>query len=103
MLGRIPELPARPGRPITRTTPVSVDDRRLIADCLEGRTAAFGDLVRRYQERYTRSPYLRGAYLDTLRERLRKIRARHGLASTPVEYRPDLWEDERQQELFPEE
>src|SRR5437879_4413766 len=63
----------------------------------------FPRLVRRYQERYTRSPYLRGAYLDTLRERLRKIRARHGLASTPVEYRPDLWEDERQQELFPEE
>jgi RNA polymerase sigma-70 factor (ECF subfamily) len=30
---------------------VSADDRRLIADCLEGDTAAFGTLVRRYQER----------------------------------------------------
>jgi len=30
---------------------VSVDDRRLIAECLQGRTAAFGELVRRYQDR----------------------------------------------------
>ena len=27
------------------------DDQRLIADCLQGRTAAFGELVRRYQDR----------------------------------------------------
>lgn len=27
------------------------DDRRLIADCLKGRTDAFGELVRRYQDR----------------------------------------------------
>jgi RNA polymerase sigma-70 factor (ECF subfamily) len=30
---------------------VSADDERLIADCLKGRTAAFGELVRRYQDR----------------------------------------------------
>ena len=24
----------------------------------------------------------------------------YGLASAPVDYRPELWEDERQQELF---
>jgi len=30
---------------------VNPDDRRLIADCLAGRTEAFGDLVRRYQDR----------------------------------------------------
>jgi RNA polymerase sigma-70 factor, ECF subfamily len=30
---------------------VNPDDQRLIADCLEGRTAAFGELVRRYQDR----------------------------------------------------
>jgi RNA polymerase sigma-70 factor (ECF subfamily) len=30
---------------------VNTDDRRLIADCLAGRTAAFGDLIRRYQDR----------------------------------------------------
>jgi RNA polymerase sigma-70 factor (ECF subfamily) len=30
---------------------VSADDRRLIADCLKGQTAAFGELVSRYQDR----------------------------------------------------
>jgi len=30
---------------------VNTDDRRLIADCLAGRTSAFGELVRRYQDR----------------------------------------------------
>jgi RNA polymerase sigma-70 factor (ECF subfamily) len=30
---------------------VNADDSRLIADCLQGRTAAFGELVRRYQDR----------------------------------------------------
>jgi hypothetical protein len=32
--------------------------------------------------------------------RVRKVRERYGLASAPVEYRPELWEDERQGELF---
>jgi RNA polymerase sigma-70 factor (ECF subfamily) len=30
---------------------VNTDDRRLIADCMAGRTSAFGDLIRRYQDR----------------------------------------------------
>lgn len=30
---------------------MSADDNRLIAECLEGNTAAFGELVRRYQDR----------------------------------------------------
>jgi RNA polymerase sigma-70 factor (ECF subfamily) len=30
---------------------VSADDHRLIAECLRGRTAAFGELVQRYQDR----------------------------------------------------
>jgi RNA polymerase sigma-70 factor (ECF subfamily) len=30
---------------------VNPDDHRLIADCLQGQTAAFGELVRRYQDR----------------------------------------------------
>jgi DNA repair photolyase len=61
----------------------------------------FPHLSRRYEERYRKSPYLRGSYLDDLRVRVRKIRERYGLASAPVEYRPQLWEDERQGELFP--
>jgi RNA polymerase sigma-70 factor (ECF subfamily) len=36
---------------------VSADDQPLIADCLQGNTAAFGELVRRYQERLYHSVY----------------------------------------------
>jgi len=61
----------------------------------------FPHLLRRYEERFRKNPYLRGPYTDELRQRVRKIRDRYGLASAPVDYRPELWEDERQQELFP--
>jgi RNA polymerase sigma-70 factor (ECF subfamily) len=36
---------------------VSADDRRLIAECLGGQAAAFGELVRRYQDRLFNSVY----------------------------------------------
>jgi RNA polymerase sigma-70 factor (ECF subfamily) len=36
---------------------VSADDHRLIADCLKGDTAAFGELVRRYQDRLYNTVY----------------------------------------------
>lgn len=36
---------------------MSADDHRLIADCLRGRTAAFGELVRRYQDRLYNTVY----------------------------------------------
>lgn len=36
---------------------MSADDQRLIAECLQGNTAAFGVLVRRYQERLYHSVY----------------------------------------------
>jgi RNA polymerase sigma-70 factor, ECF subfamily len=36
---------------------VSADDQCLIADCLRGRTAAFGELVRRYQDRLYNTVY----------------------------------------------
>jgi DNA repair photolyase len=64
-------------------------------------SAQFPHLLRRYEERYKKSPYLRGSYTEKLRERVRTIRDRYGLASAPVDYRPELWEDERQQDLFP--
>jgi RNA polymerase sigma-70 factor (ECF subfamily) len=35
----------------------SADDQRLIAECLQGQSAAFGVLVRRYQERLHHSVY----------------------------------------------
>ena len=36
---------------------MSADDRQLIADCLGGRPAAFGDLVRRHQDRLYNTVY----------------------------------------------
>jgi RNA polymerase sigma-70 factor (ECF subfamily) len=36
---------------------VSADDSRLIAECLKGRPAAFGELVRRYQDRLYNTVY----------------------------------------------
>jgi RNA polymerase sigma-70 factor (ECF subfamily) len=36
---------------------VNPDDHRLIADCLQGQTAAFGELVRRYQDRLYSTVY----------------------------------------------
>ncbi len=36
---------------------MNADDRRLIAECLGGRSAAFGELVRRYQDRLYNSIY----------------------------------------------
>jgi RNA polymerase sigma-70 factor (ECF subfamily) len=38
-------------------TNVSSDDQRLIAECLKGNTAAFGELVRRYQDRLFNTVY----------------------------------------------
>jgi DNA repair photolyase len=61
----------------------------------------FPHLVRRYRERFQRSAFLNGEYPERIKERLRKIRARYGLASAPADYRPELWEQEPQGELFP--
>lgn len=36
---------------------MNIDDRRLIRECLQGRTAAFGELVCRYQDRLYHSVY----------------------------------------------
>src|SRR5260370_14348558 len=50
------ELSVRPRRPTTKGT-VNPDDHRLIAECLQGRSAAFGELVRRYQDRLFNTVY----------------------------------------------
>jgi len=36
---------------------VNADDQRLIAECLQGRTSAFGELVHRYQDRLFNTVY----------------------------------------------
>jgi len=50
----------------------------------------FPALVARYRSRYEGSPYLRGAYVEYVRERIEKIRKAQGLASSPVRYEPEL-------------
>jgi RNA polymerase sigma-70 factor (ECF subfamily) len=52
-LGNFPEPAAVEGLVGT----VSADDHRLIAECLNGNTAAFGALVRRYQDRLYNTAY----------------------------------------------
>jgi len=61
----------------------------------------FPELVPQYREWYEKSAYLGRAYKDTLQQRVRRIRDRYGLASGPIEYRPELWVGEEQGELFP--
>ncbi len=57
-------------------------------------------LLRRYQERFESDAYLRGPYRDTIRERLQRIRQRHGLAASDT--RPAQNQDSSQAVLFPE-
>jgi DNA repair photolyase len=47
-------------------------------------------LVRRYRERFENNPYLRGAYQEMVRDRVRKVRRRHGLSASPIEYQPQI-------------
>ncbi len=57
----------------------------------------FPHLLRRYEERYRANAYIRGPYLDTLRDKLRAIRERYGLNSAP----PRVVREEPQPTLFP--
>ena len=58
----------------------------------------FPHLARRYRERYQDSAYLKGHYPEMLRERVREIRARHGMESQESDPVPD--ERENQLRLF---
>jgi hypothetical protein len=57
-------------------------------------------LARRYQERYARAAYLRGAYPDTIRERAARIRKRYALDPSDPQAEPELWPHSPQLELF---
>jgi len=61
----------------------------------------FPELVAAYERRYRHSAYLKGEYVRALRARVEGVRKRHGLAANPVDYRPELWEEEEQGLLFP--
>jgi DNA repair photolyase len=59
----------------------------------------FPELAPRYRALYEKSAYLGRTYKETLRDRVQRIRDRYGLASGPIEYRPEIWSEE-QGELF---
>jgi DNA repair photolyase len=61
----------------------------------------FPKLAGEYKRLYAHGAYLGPEYKARLRERVGRIRERYGLASSPVEYRPELWEGEEQGTLFP--
>ena len=60
----------------------------------------FPELAVRYRETFSKTMYLSKAYKDGLRERVQRIRDRHGLASGVIEYRPELLDGPEQGELF---
>lgn len=51
----------------------------------------FSHLVRRYRERFQRSAFLRGEYPERIRERVERVRQRHGLSCRFEEYEPEAW------------
>lgn len=62
----------------------------------------FPALAKRYRRRFRRNAFLTGAYPEMIKERLERVRVRHGLAKRFPDYRPDLWPEEMQLELpFP--
>jgi len=58
-------------------------------------------LAPHYRAQYEKSAYLGNGYKESLRARVRAVRDRYGLDSGPVEYRPELWQDQEQPTLFP--
>jgi DNA repair photolyase len=60
----------------------------------------FPNLAARYHKAFESNIYLSKAYKDALSERVRRIRERYGLAAGVIEYRPELWAEEEQLDLF---
>jgi DNA repair photolyase len=60
----------------------------------------FPHLVRRYRERFDKSPFLRGHYPEMLAERVEKIRARHGMTRRQEPEWPGTPFERDQMELF---
>jgi len=57
----------------------------------------FPRLAPEYERLYRTGAFLRGEYAERIRERLKLVRARHGLRDSPAEYTPELWEPEPEQ------
>jgi len=61
----------------------------------------FPKLAPHYRELFATSAYLGKPYQEALRTRVEKIRERYGLAGGPIDYRPEIWCEAEQAELFP--
>jgi DNA repair photolyase len=61
----------------------------------------FPHLCADYRRLYARGAYLGSEYKETLRTRIKAIREQYTLASAPLDYRPELWEEDGQLQLFP--
>jgi DNA repair photolyase len=60
----------------------------------------FPELLARYRQRFGRGPYLRGEYAKLIAERVRGVRARQGLAASPIPYEPEAPYEPPQRRLF---
>jgi len=61
----------------------------------------FPKFAARYRAMFAGGAYLNSAYKEQLHARVERIRGRYGLRSAPLEYRPELWEGDEQEALFP--
>jgi hypothetical protein len=50
----------------------------------------FPHLAARYRMRFADHAYLRGPYVEFIRRRVAQVRARHGLAASPIDYEPEI-------------
>ena len=57
----------------------------------------FPEAVPEYDRLFGQTAYLRGTYADAVKERVRRVRERHDLADSPLEYTPELWDPEPEQ------
>lgn len=61
----------------------------------------FPELLPRYRALYRDRAFLCREYAERVKERVRRVRKRHGLAGVPADYTPEWWPPEpRQGELF---
>jgi DNA repair photolyase len=62
----------------------------------------FPHLLRRYKERFEKGAYLRGPYQELMRDRVRRIRERHGLSTSSAYPEQEVSPSGEQLALFPE-
>jgi DNA repair photolyase len=61
----------------------------------------FPHLAARYREIFEKSIHLSRRYKEALSDKIHRIRERHRLTGSYIEYRPELWAEDEQLSLFP--